>query len=187
MTAFATAADLATLLKVTFSPDEEAQATALLEAASDHLRSVIGQNIYPQETVTYTAYPSLGREDLPQWPVVSVASVEVNGEPVRFEYRPGFIMVDHDGPVDVTFTYGYMTVPGEIKRVTLVLAAQALQMLETTGSLTAGGLSSVSIDDFRAAFADGGAGTGISLTRHAEAALRRQFGRGGIDVIEATW
>lgn len=186
MTAFATVEDLEVLLKTSFEGDDIAQVEALLEAASGHLRFVIGQDVFPTTTSTYTAYPSFGREDLPQWPVVdgSVA-VTRDGVPVEFRYRPGFIVVRDDDPVDVTFTWGYATAPEELKRLTLVLASQALNMFETTGQLSAGGLASLAIDDFRAAFADGGAETGIALTPHAERSIRRTFGRGDISVIEA--
>lgn len=185
MTAFATAAELGVLLKTTYEGDDAAQVTALLEAASGHLRHVIGQDVYPVTTTTYTAYPTFGREDLPQWPVVQVVSVQRGGVDVPFTYRPGYIMVGSDDPVDVTFTWGVATPPAELKRYTLTLAAQALQMFETTGALSAGGLSSLSIDDFRAAFADGGSETGISLSEHAEKSIRKAFGRGDVTVIEA--
>lgn len=185
MTAFATVEDLEALLKTTYVGDDIAQVQAMLDAASGHLRHVIGQDVYPVTTSTYTAYPTFGREDLPQWPVVEVVSVQRDGVDVPFTYRPGFIMVGSDAPVDVTFTWGVAVAPEELKRLTLVLAAQALQMFETTGALTAGGLSSLAIDDFRAAFADGGAETGIALTTHAEKSIRRTFGRGDIHVIEA--
>jgi hypothetical protein len=185
MTAFATVADLEALLKTTYVGDDIAQVEALLDAASGHLRFVIGQDVFPVTTSTYTAYPTFGREDLPQWPVVEVVSVQSGGASVPFKYRPGYIMVAGDEPVDVTFTWGVAEAPAELKRLTLVLAAQALQMFETTGALSAGGLSSLAIDDFRAAFADGGAETGISLSPHAEKSLKKAFGRGDITIVEA--
>lgn len=185
MTAFAEVADLEVLLKTTYEGDDSLQVAALLEAASDHLRFVIGQDVYPRATSTYTAYPMFGREDLPQWPVVSVDAVERDGSPVEYRYRPGFILVSSDDPVDVTFTWGFDTAPGELKRLCLVLAAQALQMFEVTGGLSGGGLSSLSIDDFRAAFANGGESTGISLTKHVEQAIRNRFGRGDVGIVEA--
>lgn len=185
MTAFAEVEDLEVLLKTTYVGEDRDQVEALLEAASGHLRFVIGQDVYPVTETTYTAYPTFGREDLPQWPVVEVTSVERDGVPVEYTYRPGFIMVRSDAPVDVTFTWGLAEVPVELKRLTLVLAAQALQMFETTGALSAGGLSSLGIDDFRASFASGGENTGISLTPHAERSVRRQFGRGEVIISEA--
>lgn len=185
MTAFATVADLEVMLKTTYVGDDIAQVEALLEAASGHLRFVIGQDVFPGATSTYTAYPSFGREDLPQWPVVEVVSVTRDGAPLEFKYRPGFILVSGDDPVDVTFTWGYPEAPAELKRLTLTLAAQALQMFEVTGGLSGGGLSSLAIDDFRAAFANGGEATGISLTKHAERSIRNAFGRGDVGIVEA--
>lgn len=185
MTAFATVADLEALLKTTYVGDDIAQVEALLDAASGHLRFVIGQDVFPVTTSTYTAYPTFGREDLPQWPVVEVVSVTRDGASLEFKYRPGFILVAGDEPCDVTFTWGVAEAPAELKRLTLVLTAQALQMFETTGALSAGGLSSLAIDDFRAAFADGGAETGISLSPHAEKSLKKAFGRGDITIVEA--
>lgn len=185
MTAFATVAELEELLKTSYEGADAVQAEALLEAASGHLRFIIGQDVYPTTTTTYEAYPSFGREDLPQWPVVKVVSVKRNGVDVPFRYRPGFIVVTGDEPCDVTFTWGVADPPAELNRLTLVLAAQALQMFETTGALSAGGLSSLGIDDFRAAFADGGEGTGISLSEHAEKSIRKAFGRGDVIITEA--
>lgn len=185
MTAFATVDELEELLKTTYEGADRIQAEKLLEAASGHLRFVIGQQVYPVTTTTYEAFPTFGREDLPQWPVVKVEAVQREGKDVPFRYRPGFIMVGSDEPCDVTFMWGVSEPPVELNRLALVLAAQALQMFETTGALTAGGLSSLSIDDFRAAFADGGDGTGVSLSPHAEKSVRRAFGRGGVTVVEA--
>ena len=184
MEAFATSDDLATLLNVEYTEPEAARVTALLESASDYLRGVIGQDVYPRRTATYTAYPSFGREDLPQWPVVSVDAIAVEGAPVPFKYRPGYVLVDAD-ECDITFTFGYGEAPRELNRLACVLASQALQSLELTGALTSGGLSSVSIDDFRAAFADGGASTGIALPSLQQASIRRQFGQGGMTMVEA--
>jgi len=185
MVAFATVEDLEALLKTTYVGADRVQVEKLLEAASGHLRFVIGQDVYPVTTTTYTAYPTFGREDLPQWPVVEVVSVQRDGVDVKFTYRPGFILVANDDPVDVTFTWGVAEPPAELNRLTCVLAAQALQMFESTGALSVGGLSSLSIDDFRAAFADGGAETGVALSPHAEKSVKRAFGRGDVIVMEA--
>ena len=187
MTAFATVTDLEPLLGRDFTAEEQAQVEALLEAASSFLRGVIGQDVYPVTTSTYTAYPSGGREDLPQWPVVSVDAVTRDSVDVSYLYRPGFIMVDSDDPVDITFTWGLAVVPPELVRLTCVLAAQTLGAIETTGMLSAGGLSSVAIDDFKASFADGGAGAGMALTPQVEKSIRSQFGRGDVSFMEARW
>ena len=184
MTAFATVDDLALLTGRTFTAGQEEQAEALLEAASSYLRGIIGQDVYPTTTSTYTAYPSGGREDLPQWPVVSVDTVERDAVEIDYTYRPGYILVDGDDPVDITFTWGHATAPAELNRIACVLAAQSLTTVELGLGLSAGGLSSIAIDDFKAAFADGGAETGMTLTSHAEKSVQKQFGRGDIQVIE---
>lgn len=184
MTAFASVVELEALLGRSL---DASQAAALLDAASSHLRAVVGQEITPRTRSTYTAYPNGGREDLPQWPVVSVDAVERNGEPIAYTYRPGFLMVDGDEPVDVTYTWGYQNVPGELARLTCVLAAQALTTIDAGLGLTSGGVSSVAIDDFKTSFADGGSASGMSLTPHATASVRAQFGRGDIHVVETGW
>ncbi|WP_298742289.1 hypothetical protein [uncultured Microbacterium sp.] len=188
MLAFATADDLAALLNRTFTSAEEAWVGTLLDAASSYLRGLAdGQILYPQQTVTYTGYPSAGREDLPQWPVVSVGSVTRDGAPVEYKYRPGFIMVSGDEPVDITFTFGHVTAPTELNRLACVLVSAALIPLEAELGLTAGGLSSVALDDFKVAFADAGAQSGMTLPKIQADAVRKQFGRGGIDTVEARW
>lgn len=187
MVAFATADDLATRLNRVFTEAEEAWIDELLADATAHLQSVIGQQVYPQTTSEYVAYPSGGRVDLPQWPVVEVVSVERDGAAIDYTYRPGFVMVDGDDPCDVTFTWGYETVPGELKRLACVLVSQALLPLEAKLGLTAGGLSSVAIDDFKLAWADAGEQSGMTLTVHAEASIRRQFGQGNVTVMETGW
>lgn len=184
MTAFATSADLAKRLNRVFTVEEEAWIDQLLEDASEHLRSVIGQQVYPQTTSEYVAYPSGGRVDLPQWPVVAVVSVKRDGADIDYTYRPGFITVSGDEPCDVTFTWGYETAPVELSRLACVLVSQALIPLENQLGLTAGGLSSVALDDFRLAWADGGEQSGMALTRHAEDGVRRQFGQGDVTVVE---
>lgn len=188
MVAFATAAELGLKLNRTFTPGAETTwIDELLADASDHLRSVIGQQVYPQTTSEYTAYPSGGRVDLPQWPVVGVVSVLRAGAAIDYTYRPGFIIVAGDDPCDVTFTWGYATAPPELARLTCVLVSQSLLTLEAQLGLTAGGLSSVAIDDFKLAWADAGAQSGMTLTEHAEAAIKKQFGQGDILVMESGW
>jgi len=185
MVAFASVDDLALLTGRTFTAAQEEQATALLDAASAYLRGVIGQDVYPATSSTYTAYPLGGREDLPQWPVVSVDTVERDGVAIDYTYRPGYIKVSGDDPVDITFTWGHDTIPPELNRLTCVLVAQSLAVLDAGVGLNAGGISSVAIDDFKVSFAEGGAGTGMTLTPHAENSVRQQFGRGSVDVAES--
>lgn len=188
MVAFATAAELGKKLNRTFTSGAETEwIDELLADASDHLRSVIGQQVYPQTTSEYVAYPSGGRVDLPQWPVVEVVSVKRGGATLPHTYRPGFLMVAGDEPCDVTFTWGYAEVPNELKRLACVLVSSTLLPLEQELGLTAGGLSSVAIDDFKLAWADAGEQSGMALTTHAEESIQKQFGQGDIHVMETGW
>jgi hypothetical protein len=184
--AFATADDLATRLNREFTEDEEAWVTALLEDASTYLRGVIGQQVFPRATVTFQDWPSARRIDLPQWPVVAVSAVARDGDPVDYTLRPGYIVLDDwcDDPVDVTFTFGYEEAPDELRRLACVLVSSALLTLESDLGLTAGGLSSAALDDLRLAWADGGASSGMVLPPIQEAAVRRQFGRGDLTVVD---
>jgi hypothetical protein len=184
MQAFATAEEFGKLIKREFTTEESEWIDELLAAASAHLRSVIGQLVFPRTTSEYTAYPSGGREDLPQWPIVTVTAVKRDGHDVPFTYRPGYITVRGDEPCDVTFTWGYDEAPDELKRLACVLVSQTLLTLEAQLGLTAGGLSSVQLDDFRLAWANAGDGSGMSLTEHAEKAIQQQFGQGGVTVVE---
>ena len=176
MDAFATYSDLEARLNRTFTVPERAWITTLLEDASTYLREdVIGLQVFPQSTVTFDAWPSVGEVPLPQQPVQGVASVTVGVDPVDFVVRDGVVFVDTDEQVTVTFTYGYELPPDGLKRWTCVLVSQALVPLELNLGLTVGGLSSVALDDFKAAFADGGEGTGMSLSDRNIALIRRQY------------
>jgi hypothetical protein len=168
--AFATVDDLAARLNRTFSAEEEPWITTLLEDASTYLREdVIGLQVFPQSEVTFTAWPSNGEVVLPQQPVF------VGATEIGFVLRDGVLFVDTDDEVTITFTFGYAAAPEGLKRWACVLVSQALVPLELNLGLTVGGLSSVALDDFKAAFADGGEGTGMSLSDRNIALIRRQY------------
>lgn len=181
---FATVQDLEKLTGRQFADSQAGQIEALLESASTYLRSVVGQHVYPQVTATYTDWPTAGRLDLPQFPVVAVDTVKRAGVEIPFTYRPGYIEVSGDEPVEVTYTYGVAEAPARLKDLTCVLVSSALLTIEADLGLTAGGISSVALDDFKLAFADGGAHSGMSLPRIQEEALRAEFGRGGVHLVE---
>lgn len=176
MDAFATYQDLQARLNRTFTVPEQSWITTLLQDASTYLREdVIGFQVFPQSSATFDAWPSNGEVVLPQQPAQSVASVTVGATAVDFEVRDGVVYVDTDDEVTITFTYGYAVAPEGLKRWTCVLVSQALVPLELNLGLTVGGLSSVALDDFKAAFADGGEGTGMSLSDRNIALIRRQY------------
>lgn len=184
MEAFTDAEAVGARLNRTFTEEEEAWVETLLVDASAYLRAVIGQNVYPITVSTFTGWPVQGRVAIPQSPVVSVDAVERDSGPVSYKYRPGYITVDCDDPVDVTFTWGYAEAPDLLVSLSAVLVSQAILAVETGTGLTFGGLSSVALDDFRAAFSNGGAESGMVLPRIQQELIRREFGRGDVTVVE---
>jgi hypothetical protein len=179
--AFATVDELAARLNRTFTTEEETWVTTLLEDASTYLREdVIGLQVFPQETVTFDAW--MDGDDtvvLPQQPVISVATVVQDAVELEFTHRDGVLHIedaDPESPVTVTFTFGYALAPDGLKRWTCLLVSQALVPLELNLGLSVGGLSSVALDDFKVAFADGGEATGMSLSDRNVALIRRQYG-----------
>lgn len=184
MVVFARADDLGTRLKREFTEEEAEWLDELLADATAYLQREIGQKVAPQQTVTFSDWPSAGWVDLPQWPVIEIASVTRNGEPVEFEERPGRIRVGTDERVDVTYTYGRKTVPRDLEALTCALVSQQITLVEANLGLSIGGLSSVALDDFKIAFADGGEGTGLTLPKVTLDALRQTYGRGSITQVE---
>ena len=179
MDAFATFTELGVRLDRVFTTAEQAWITVLLQDASTYLREdVIGQQVFPMSTATFVTWPDGGRIDLPQNPVVSVGAVTRGGVAIDFERRDSALYVDGDAETSVTFTYGYATAPEGLKRWTMVLASQLLLPLEQELGLTAGGLSSVALDDFKVAFADAGESTGISLSDRNIELIRSQYNTG---------
>ena len=182
MDAFATYIDLGLRLNRTFVVGvESAWITSLLEDASTYLRDdVIGLQVFPQSTSTFTAYPDGGDVTLPQEPLISIGSVVRAGVTLvldtDYTRRNSTLTFFNNDPVDITFTYGYTFPPESLKRWAMVLVSQTLIPLEQQLGLTAGGLSSISIDDFKAAWANAGEESGTTLTDRNIKLLRQQFG-----------
>ena len=181
---FAEANDLASRLKREFTGEESAWVDELLADATAYLQDHIGQLIYPRQTVTFEDWPSAGWVDLPQWPVVSVDAVERDGVAVEFERRPGRVRVREDRAVDVTFTFGHSEPPRVLTSLCVALGSQQLTLVEAGLGLSIGGLSSVALDDFKVAFANGGEGTGLTLPKLTIDGLRQSFGRGTVTQVE---
>lgn len=191
MEAFASAAELGIRMKRTFAPgDETIWIDSLLEDASAYLREdVIGQQVFPTSTSTFKAWPDAGSVTIPAMPLISIDSVQRDGVDVAYTRNENTIFLctpfgrhylDREEPVDITFTYGYATAPAGLKRWAMVLVSQAIIPIELKLGLTAGGLSSVAIDDFKAAFADAGAASGMVLSDRAIESLRAQYSTGGV-------
>jgi hypothetical protein len=177
--AFATYSDLSSRLNRVFTGQEEAWVTVLLEDASTYLRDdVIGQQVYPQTTSTFSTWATGGRIDLPQSPVVSVGAVTQAGVAVDFDRRDSAIYVVEDVETTVTFTFGFVSAPESLMRWACVLVSKTLIPLELNLGLTVGGLSSVALDDFKASFADAGESTGMTLSPRNVELIRDRFSRG---------
>lgn len=181
---FATAQDLSNRMKRDFTSEESTWVSGLLGDATAYLQGEIGQFVYPMSQATFRDWPSSGVVGLPQWPVVSVDSVTRDGVSIDFEERPGSIRVHGDGPVEVTFTYGVSEVPKQLTAITCALVSQQLLLVEAEIGLSAGGLSSLALDDFKIAFANGGADAGLSLPEVTLDSLRAQFGRGTVTQVD---
>jgi len=178
MEAFAESSDLGTRLQREFTGDEAAWINTLLEDASSYLRSLTVWELYPKRQATFTAWPgALGSIELPQHPIVSIDQVRSEaGAPVPFRFREGRVYVDDREAKKVTFTFGYTEPPSELTRWACVLVSQALVPIELKLGLSIGGLSSIQLDDFKVAFANGGEQTGMQLSDRNEVRIRRDFG-----------
>ena len=180
MTAFATHQDLAVRMKRTFTEDEKAWVTELLEDAASFLRGCIGRaQVYPVTQSTFTAWPLGGRVDLPQPFVVSVDAVTRGGVPEAFTRREDAVYVRYDDEHEVTFTYGLAEPPRDLVGYNVALVSQTVTLVEADLGVSIGGLSSVALDDFKIAFADGGALTGLALPEAQMRYLQNAYGSTG--------
>lgn len=154
MTAFATNADLAARLGVTFSQAQQTRADALLADASDVIRDEVGQQISEAtETITLPGTTD-ERILLPERPVISVASVELDGtalgegtdwflEGNEIVRMPSSLTLGVGGLLDtefvfplgtgfgweeqtltITYTHGHATVPGKVKAICLEMVTR---------------------------------------------------------------
>jgi hypothetical protein len=184
MTQFATAAELATRLGVSFNATETTDANLLLTLASSVIASEAGQEIALVEDDTLTRAGFAGsRLRLPQRPVVSVTSVTVNGV-----LLPGSdYILDGDelilgtfwGPgsswgssmydtIVVTYDHGYAEIPGIAKMLCLELAVRAWV---NPGAVAGEGYGSENINY--------GPNLGMLLSQDERKMLRDKFRRGG--------
>ncbi|GAA5198535.1 hypothetical protein [Microbacterium jejuense] len=178
MVAFAKPDDVAGTLKRTFSSDEDDWVKLLLEQSADYLRySVIGQHVYPPTTVTFTAYPVGGRVTLPQSYVQEIVSVKAGDDDVAYTRFEDVIEGVWEQAVDVTFTYGAVSPPADLAGVNIAMVSSAISLVESGLGVSFGGLSSLALDDFKVAFADGGDKTGhLTLPALTADNLRRAYG-----------
>ncbi|MCS3426749.1 hypothetical protein [Leucobacter aridicollis] len=181
MSAFASVDEVATTLKRTFSGDEKVWVQELLEQSADAMRGMMsGQWVYPQRQSTFTAYPVAGRVTLPQGYVASVDDVRRNGAPIAWRRFEDTVMVSGDAACEVTFTYGLTECPKMLVGLNTVMVSSAITLVENDLGVSVGGLSSVALDDFKLAFADGGDKTGHLVLPDIQARmLEQRFGMTG--------
>lgn len=181
MDAFATSYDLGSRMKRTFTDEERAWVDDLLGDAAAYLRGVVKASIYPVQTSTYTAYPMGGRADMPQPYVVDIGPVTLAGTdtPVKFARWEDSIYLYSPDPIDITFTYGLAEPPADLVGLNCAIVSGQIGLIEQDLGLSIGGLSSVALDDFKVAFADGGAGTGLTLPVPQLQYLRDTYGTSG--------
>ncbi|WP_104086561.1 hypothetical protein [Arthrobacter sp. GMC3] len=178
MEAFTTIDDLSRRVERVYEDDEVPSVEAALEDASDYLRDLIGQHVYPRQTATFRTRVRAGDFlELPQQPVATVDKVTIDGAEMTVDYADGGFYVHSTGIAEVTFTYGYTKAPGALPLWTCVLASQAIELVETLGTLGTGGLSSTGVDDFRRAWADAGANAGYALPQRQEDRLVQRYGK----------
>jgi hypothetical protein len=182
----ATAADLAAALQVDVADIPSATATLLLECATAVVQSVCGGQRILQVAGDVVAL--LGTTDswldLPQIPVISVASVTLDGtvltsgalDPSHYKLR-GNRLWRTDGwqtyvgqPSDVvaTYTHGYATGAQELQ-----LARAATLSLAKAQFTNPSGVTSESIDDYNVAYQAMSAQ--MEASPFLVAALRRQY------------
>lgn len=185
MTAFATKAELAARLKravPTAASLEESQWDEALDDASAYLRAVIGWQVFPQSEVSVVLF-GRGSRWLPlPGGAVSVESATGDGVPSEWSVVDGSLYGDSGGwygKVTVGYTVGYADVPDDLRAFTCVVASQVLAVTADLGALSATGVASVAIDDYRKAWSQGES-AGLDLPQRVEDRLRAAYGSGAL-------
>lgn len=172
----ATPSDLASWLQQDL---DASTAGLLLECATGVIQATVGQRI-----VRATTTPSLPGTcgqwlNLPQWPVVSVASVELDGTAitdweligVRLWRAGGWQPSGTPVVVEPTYTHGYAS-----NDQALQFGRSAALSLCAPFYSNPGGASSVKIDDYAETY--GAMTAAMTANTHLAAALRAAYGAG---------
>lgn len=142
LTPLATKADLALYMQ-TAEGALPAGADLALSIASDLVREA-ARNDFQRATSTVILYPDEGGwVTLPGRPVVSVASVQADGEALSdIQRRRDKVYVGRrTKEATVTYTHGYAIVPGIARAVTLAAASRILTNPSDLRQQTVGGLN----------------------------------------------
>lgn len=176
---FATIEDLENRLGRTLEQSERQVAEFALIDATSYLRGIVGNQVSPPAQVTVRDLLTGGERwvHLPGVPIVSVESVTIGGREVDYIHLDNAVKVRGQSLVEVSYTFGYTTVPPELVAWACVLAADVLSSIEDLGSLHSGGVSYVSIDDYRKGWQAGGDTSGFTLPKRVEDSLRSRYGQ----------
>ena len=181
---------------LTVAPEEETVAAVFLAEASASVREAAGVPI-SQTTSTVT----LEGPDDSQWltlpgpPIQSVASVEIDGEPVtdwrlrshRLWRADGWSTGHGPSEVEVTQTHGLPAVPDDIVGLVCRIAAAVLvaHRSQPAGEgLAAKDVRSERIGDYAVTYGDGGRITEIELPDYLREQLAARFG-GGAELVRS--
>ena len=180
MTAFATAADLAARLGVaTPTSTTLAQWNAALDDATEYLRAVIGWHVYPVSDAVEWSVVGDGGTTLTVPPSAVVDTVTGDYAPTSWT-QVGETLYAEDGAfsgvLTITADVGYSTCPALLKSFACVVASQILAVVTDLGAMSAFGVASVAIDDYRKAWSQGEP-AGLDLPQRQVDLLRQRFGR----------
>lgn len=198
MTAFATAADFADLTGLVLTSDEQTRADNLLDRASARIRETVKQNISLVNDDTLIRPGTTDRRILlPERPVVSVASVAIDGQPISDWYlvgnelvRRGIAYVDrildewiYDGrygaggfgweqqTLTIVYTHGYAD-----DAIPEICRSIALEMVKRVW-VNPGGVIQETVADTQVTYAPyAEPPRGLALTNTERGELRRFFG-----------
>jgi hypothetical protein len=199
--AFATVEDIAAVTGATYTEAEAAQLEALAEMATDQLTAELGGTTVPvpPEETTVELDLRIGETSLAlPGPVRSVADVLVDGASAGgWEVADGRLRWPAGcgwGPapdrqfaqIAVTYTRGYDVVPTDLKTWCVILTLQARRWLQTTGSLSSGGVQAVRVGEWSESFSTGEAAEAFAVPPRVAARLRARYGDGGAQATRWT-
>lgn len=181
-TGFAAVADLQARTKVVYAGADIDWVQSILNDASAHLRDILGWQVFPAISASYTTKLQAGMfHRFPQSPASGAStsyldnSGPIPAAPAMFD---GGFVPSKSGIATVTFTAGYSIAPPSLVSWSCVLAAQVIDAVTKLGMLGNGGLSSVAIDDFKLVWSqsvENGLG-GYTLPDRVVAQLRASYG-----------
>jgi hypothetical protein len=194
LAALATLADL-TARGLTVTAEEETVAETYLDVASTAVREAAGAPI--SETTSTVALEGEATQwlSLPGPPIVSVATVEIDGEAVtdwllrshRLWRQCGWSPGCDPSEVEVVQTHGLATVPSDIVDLVCRIAATALADYRSDAEgagLGAGDIRSERIGDYAVSYGSHGLITSMELPDYLRERLAARFG-GGVSLLRS--